>query len=457
MPPELLDSVVLITSKDSDNPRFGTGFVVRRAGDMAYVVTCAHVVRDVGAETIWANGIAGVAIASGDELGLDLAVLKVEGLTNNSASAFELHDSGAAGKSFRTEGFQVFDARAKTHLKKSLRGTLSEPVQLTPRSQFSAIRAWELHLSDGNIQDGYSGSPVIDDAAGTVLGVISHRIRDGVGLAISIEELERIWKPVESEQVREVLMGLGYRAQVMAFQRLLTHRPIGAYLIHGPSEEYGQQWLLNRLLTQFLRYSVTAKGIRIELNRVGRRNDVTALWQELGKHAGFKGRAVSASDIVQRVVQWWETRDVILALYDVDCLSEEQLSALINDFWLPLASQAEPVQSTEHPQKLLMFLIDFEGSVAERNVPFVEKLDASWRPQTPLRSPRIREFSEDELMNWVLDRYDKLPEALTQEAEETIRAILETADNGIPERTLGELCDRFGYDWYQESQKWYRL
>ena len=47
-PEELQRSVVLISSSDRKNNRFGTGFVVRQYSGSAYLLTCAHVVDDVG-------------------------------------------------------------------------------------------------------------------------------------------------------------------------------------------------------------------------------------------------------------------------------------------------------------------------------------------------------------------------------------------------------------------------
>jgi hypothetical protein len=48
------DSVVLITSADVKNSRFGTGFIFRHQEDWTYLITCAHVVQDVGGnEQVW--------------------------------------------------------------------------------------------------------------------------------------------------------------------------------------------------------------------------------------------------------------------------------------------------------------------------------------------------------------------------------------------------------------------
>ncbi len=48
MQTDFTQSIVLMTSQDSNNHSMGTGFVVHRDGQGTYLVTCAHVVESVG-------------------------------------------------------------------------------------------------------------------------------------------------------------------------------------------------------------------------------------------------------------------------------------------------------------------------------------------------------------------------------------------------------------------------
>ncbi len=138
-------------------------------------------------------------------------------------------------------------------------------------------------------------------------------------------------------------------------------------------------------------------------------------------------------------------------------MPENTLCELIQDFWLPLVSkfQEQPCQASKF--KLLMFLIDYEGCVGSWQVPFIEKLNSHWDPQTPLKSPMITEFSEEDLLDWIETEYDKLPAVLTARVDNTVQAILATSENGIPELALEAICDRCGCDWYEESEKWLKL
>lgn len=154
--------------------------------------------------------------------------------------------------------------------------------------------------------------------------------------------------------------------------------------------------MLNRLVIQHLKDSISGKVIKIHLSRVGRRNDVAALWRELSGRAGL-GRQGEIAAIVERVYQWWKTQHVLLILYEVDFLPESFLEEVLRDFWAPLATQSWQGGNPEHPYKLLMFLVDYDGCVGNWSLPFCENPDSSWHPKIPVKLPAISEFTESEL------------------------------------------------------------
>jgi hypothetical protein len=104
-----------------------------------------------------------------------------------------------------------------------------------------------------------------------------------------------------------------------------------------------------------------------------------------------------------------------------------------------------------------MFLVDYEGCAGSWNFPFAEKLDSTWKPHTPIRAPRLVEFSDNDLTNWIEDEYDQLPLELTKEVDYTVKEILKNSENGIPEFALEAICGRCGCDWYEELDKWLKL
>lgn len=448
---KLEDSVVLVTSQAPDNDAFGTGFVIRRSSGAVYILTCAHVVKDLGGEDqVCVDGMAATVATSGEPDGLDLAVLKVEGLWQK--PALKLKRATDRSKAIKTIGFQKFD---RYRQQRSLAGELGNQVALYAHNG-DRIQTWDLQIVDDySLKPGYSGSPVIDVDREIVIGVVSHLQGQGdYGLAISIEALDRIWPMVDSEQLYRALMKLGYRQQVRQFTRLIRDHAIAALLIYG-EPGYGQKWLLNRLVNQHLPHNLNGKIVKVDLSRRVRRSDASALWRELARRVGLKGQPEPA-EIIHRMYRWWETQNVVLIFHNVDFLPQSSFEALLQDFWLPLASQARELQTEKLDYKLLMFLIDYQGLVGDWDAPFVEKIDSSWSPQLPVRSPRLEEFSDNELLDWITDESDELPPEFRNE-EQIVEQILENSDDGIPELVLQEICDRCGCDWYEELERWLKL
>lgn len=449
---ELLDATVLITSSDPMRAGFGSGFVVRRTGDTAYIVTCAHVVRDVGVGSLLVNEAIGIVVVTGDHLKLDLAVIKVENFPGESTLSVCQQDSEMPKQDIQLAGFQSIDRKSKNFFKQKLNGTLTGITQITAKSPYHPARAWKFTLTEGDVQDGYSGSPVINPSTKDVLGIVSHRMQEGVGIAISIEQLDRIWQPIDKHQLRDALMDLGYLEQSRIFYRTFLENKIGAYLIHGPTEKYGQQWLLNRLIRKFLPSSMTAKKFRVVLSRVGRRNDIAGLWAELADEMKCD-RRMPPEEISQRTVEWWLKHDIIIALYDVNCLSDTLLNCLVQEFWLPLANKIEGMRSMGGcPHRLLMFLVYNEGVIATSRFEMTDQAGISG-VSSPLISLPVKEFSEQEIEDWMMNEYSNLPEELI----ENRGTLLDISDGGIPEWTFAEICKRCGYDWRTESQTWYSI
>ncbi|HVW42725.1 MAG TPA: AAA family ATPase [Amycolatopsis sp.] len=186
----LRHGVVLITSLDERISRFGTGFVIGHVDGKTLVVTCAHVVRDVGGvDQVRIAGKPATQVAAAAGGWPDLAVLSTSAAAD--APALELRPGAARDQSFSSEGFRRY---GDEYLIRAVGGRLGEPVDLESASEGLRIRAFDLAIdSDAALQPGYSGSPVADNR-GRVVAVVSHREGDGQkGLAIAIEGLRAIW------------------------------------------------------------------------------------------------------------------------------------------------------------------------------------------------------------------------------------------------------------------------
>ncbi|NJK66058.1 MAG: hypothetical protein HC941_05560 [Microcoleus sp. SU_5_3] len=199
------ESVILITSSNaSTNGNFGTGFVIDKDEQKTYLLTCAHVVKDVGeSKQIKANGLPATVIVSGEDKGFDLAVLRVEGLLDK--PRLNLCAIGEEENPFIISGFYEF-ARTTPPALRDIRGQLGKQIRLASSDGCDRINAWDLRMEDKHyLQPGYSGSPVIERSTGCVLGVVSYRIGKGEeGLAISIEALKQIWKEIPKNLIMNV-------------------------------------------------------------------------------------------------------------------------------------------------------------------------------------------------------------------------------------------------------------
>lgn len=448
---EIQKSIVLITDGETKPKNFGTGFIIRHVSGFSYILTCAHVVKAIKSSgNIKVGEQDAIVVVSGEEEGLDLAVLKANGLSDK--PSLEMDAVGSAETEFLTAGFQAF---SNTHLIRPLEGVLGESVGLQSSSLGERIQAWDLVIRDDyNLQRGYSGSPVVDKATGKALGIISFRQGEGKkGLAISIEAIQNIWKYTDANQLYRSLLKLGYSKQVRLFRQLIKNHSIAALLIYGPPD-HGQRWLLNLLMNKHLPYLMTSRVIKVALNRRGRRFDSKGLWRELCRYLELEPTSTT-EEIVQRVYESWKTQNIILVLHQVNRMPRQSLQQLIEDFWSPLAREIEAaLDYSKSSNKLLMFLIDYEGTVGSLETFFKGQKSLKDQCYEPIKAPKISQFSEDDLLIWLEKESDELPSDLAEEFDETVDEILKASEQGVPELTLEEICSRCGFNWYEESEKW---
>ncbi|MGC1308132.1 MAG: CHAT domain-containing protein [Phormidesmis sp.] len=283
----------------------------------------------------------------------------------------------------------------------------------------------------------------------------------------SKSELEQLSKAAEesflanSEDLYQTLLRLGYQDQISLFRRANDANSMTAFLIHG-FPDYGQRWLLNRIVRQYVPYVLTGKIIKVHTSRKVLRNDVSALWREVAGRVGLKGRGkpYSPVEIAQQVSQCLKTQSILLVFHEIEDLPECTLGELISDFWLPLVGAVQAQTSQDSAQnskfKLLMFLVDYEGCVGSRK-PFSKGLSANLEPATPIKSPMLAKFSNSDLTSWMEVEYDKLPKSITEKLDDQVQSILKNTENGIPESVLSAICERCGCNWYEETEKWLSL
>lgn len=181
------DSVLLITSKNSKD--FGTGFVVACDDAGAHVLTCAHVVKDLGENNLCAATKDATLIEYGDPEFFDVALLYVPGL--NDRSALPLKTCAQAGDEFRIRGFQRRSGGNFQY--QPICGELASQAVVFSSDQRETYHIWNLKVQGGeSLKFGYSGSPVIDLPTGGVVGVASEKGGNGErGVAIDMESISK--------------------------------------------------------------------------------------------------------------------------------------------------------------------------------------------------------------------------------------------------------------------------
>lgn len=193
------DAVVLLTSTEPDkNRNFGSGFLIAQDADHSYVLTCAHVLEQIGQDKLQAAGLSTpvevLHCGSGDHI--DMAVLKVRGLLDKPVLAeFAL---GQEQSDIQTAGYSLFDAKNAQHLKRALKGNLGKRNRIGAQE----LPLWDVSIQDDSfstLEGGYSGSPLCN-AQGKVIGVVSHRRSGQLGHAFCISNLRTLYPAIDQLQ-----------------------------------------------------------------------------------------------------------------------------------------------------------------------------------------------------------------------------------------------------------------
>lgn len=189
------ESVVIITGYQHTNANiFGTGFLIGNYNHYTYIATCAHVLEDIGYDNqILVNGTQADLVASGEERGIDLAILKTQSLQGKTPAI--LSKNANQNKVIEISGCYEFASKNRLNVKRTLRGRLGEKIEILVDNNRESIDAWDLIIDNKHpLKKGYSGSPVMDARSSKVIGIVSHQIKQGQeGAAISISELLKIW------------------------------------------------------------------------------------------------------------------------------------------------------------------------------------------------------------------------------------------------------------------------
>ena len=200
----LKDSVVLISSfNEKYKDVIGTGFVIYREAETTYLLTCAHVIEDVGGEdNVKIYDQQATVIATSDVKDFDLAIVKVkhEKLIKRSVLGLDLENSRQEGTSVKIAGYYHFSTTKKDSLQ-TIKGVLRKKKSREDQHTGERAEVWEIDIeNEDKLQKGNSGSPVVDKNTGFVIGVVTDMYTGGQkGTMISIEAIETLKIIIDNE------------------------------------------------------------------------------------------------------------------------------------------------------------------------------------------------------------------------------------------------------------------
>ncbi len=159
------DSILQITS--SSTKGIGTGFVIESDANGTVVATCSHVVSTCGSASILVEGVEAIVQNDFAEYGLDLAILYVEGLQRDSLVVQE-----AKSDKVKLFGYTQFNTNIRANIKGEWMLDVDAKYDVSLRGEGQTIDTIRLS-SKHKISSGYSGSPVICEQSGVVVGMVA--------------------------------------------------------------------------------------------------------------------------------------------------------------------------------------------------------------------------------------------------------------------------------------------
>ncbi len=252
---------------------------------------------------------------------------------------------------------------------------------------------------------------------------------------------------LDTNSMRDVLLRLDYREQVRVFKQVIEdNRRAGAFLIHG-EPEYGQRWLLNRLIRLVPGSGAGKRPFKFEFQRLIGNRSLEALWRELARWMNVA--QPSPQKMIEQIYKLWQNQTIILLLDGLDRSNALCISQFMREFWEPLMDLAQRKPASGH--HLLLFLIDDACCTSTWNIPFVERCDSNWKPHTLVKLKQLASFTDDILYRWV-DAEDPLPSWFAEPG--TIDDILAESCGGIPQLAFEHICRLCGHDWYEREAEW---
>jgi inactive STAND len=241
------------------------------------------------------------------------------------------------------------------------------------------------------------------------------------------------------EQLHELLLNLNYTKEEAYFKDSVVNLCQPGIFLSEIDDYDTQRWLTNRLVTN----SITLKtpyGKGIKANSKWKK-DLDYFWQWLSESEEYKFS--NRQDIIQRFCDRSKEEPILMAIYNVDILREDDLKQIVEGFWVPFQKMIQRPDRFDS-KECILFLVGKPGWIAEKQNCFSNESVAitlpAWHTTTArhihgwLRNPKVFDFC-------TLHSRKNFPDIL--EFFEITQSMLEPGPDynlGTPSRILENIC-----------------
>ncbi|MBD2205546.1 XRE family transcriptional regulator [Calothrix sp. FACHB-1219] len=248
----------------------------------------------------------------------------------------------------------------------------------------------------------------------------------------------------------DLLLQMDFKQQVRLVEDVLEQHRTAAFLVHG-EPDCGQELLVNRLFRIKPAWKNNSP-IKNDVTNNAAYRSTERLWKQLARSFVEPiDTKPKPEDILEKICDRWQTKDVIFIFEKVDCMPPKILEDWLLEFWEPLVNKGK-LDPPEKDTHLLMFLVDNCSNVCKSQIKLAKQFDEPEYPRLPLYLPPVSPFSTDVLKDWLSDM--KVFRDLQIPSDLTYQRLWEKSDNGIPQFVYEEICTHFDLSWEGDLAQW---
>lgn len=259
----------------------------------------------------------------------------------------------------------------------------------------------------------------------------------------------------DRQSLFKLLLEIDFKEQMNLVEEVASKYQTLGFLVHG-APEHGQEILISQIHRNNKSWKKN-NPININVSQKGVGRNIDNLRAKVARSLHLSPKS-NQHEILRCICERLITQDVIFIFSSVDYMQIDILVLWLDEFWRPLVRMAESIRL--HQKKnthLLMFLVDYCGSISQSDITFAEKYDPlSYDPCIPVCLPCTNRFSEKMLKEWIKFAIRFSSDSPIVEKLENLSAdyLYEESQRGIPEYVFETICNELNTFWEGELAKW---